>query len=243
MSALPPGERVEAYIANVELALEKLGSRGLAGRTARLLELARMYVSDARYYLQRGDVFTALADVAYAEGLVDALRWLGLVELDWEPASRLLARPKVLVAGTFDLIHPGHIELLRQAWLRGRVYVVVARDSSVSRFKNREPIVPEEQRLEVVSAIRYVDKAILGSERDVLDPIRELRPDIILLGPDQWASEDWLRKRLAEEGLNPRIERLSEKKECSLCSATSIACRAAQIVERYGMCGSQGSQG
>ena len=238
LTAVPPEKRVEAYIVNVELALEKLeeAKASLDSRALRLVELARLYVSDARYYLERGDVFTALADIAYAEGLVDALRWLGLARLEWRPTSRLLERPKVLVAGTFDIIHPGHVELLRQAWLRGRAYVVVARDSSVRRFKNRDPIVPEEQRLAVVSAIRYVDKAVLGSEEDILEPIRAIRPDIILLGPDQWASEEWLGKQLEKEGLSPRIERLREKKNCNLCSTTRIACRAARIVELNNLC-------
>ena len=233
-----PRRRVEAYILNVEIALEKLGvaKQNLDARALKLIELAKRYVDDARYYLEKGDVFTALADIAYAEGLIDALRWLGLVEFEWQPTSKLLERPKVLVAGTFDILHPGHIELLRQAWLRGRVYVVVARDKTVRRFKNRDPIVPEEQRLEVVSAIRYVHVAVLGSEKDVLEPVRAIRPDIILLGPDQWAEESWLQERLEREGITPRIERLREKKQCSLCSTTRIACKAVDIVEASGLC-------
>jgi FAD synthetase len=232
----PPEERVRAYIENVALALDQVrekerGQGGLDERARRLVELAAAYLDDARYYLEeKKDAFTALACIAYAEGLIDALRWLGMVEAEWRPTSSLLERPRVLVAGTFDIIHPGHVELFRQAWLRGRVYAVVARDESVRRFKKREPIVPETQRLETVQAIRYVYKAVLGSTRDVLDPIREIKPHIILLGPDQWASEDWLRQRLKEEGIEAQVERLPEKKKCPLCSTTAIACRAAKVV-------------
>ncbi len=229
----PPEAKVEAYIENVTRALEKIRKQleKLTPQQRRVVENAEAYLSDAKHYLEKGDPFTALACIAYAEGLLDALRHLGIVEFDWELTSRLLARPKVLVAGTFDILHPGHIELLRQAWLRGRVYAVVARDESVKRFKKRPPIVPEEQRRETLQAVRYVYKAILGSKRDVLDPIREIKPDIILLGPDQWASEKWLQERLREEGIEARIERLPEKKRCPLCSATAIACRAAEIID------------
>ena len=220
-----PRRRVEAYILNVEQALERVREDTLPPRGRHILRLVRDYVSDARYYLENGDVFTALADIAYAEGLLDALRWLGLADIEWKPLTSLLKRPKVLVAGTFDIIHPGHIELMRQAWLRGTVYAVVARDKTVEKIKGRKPIIPEQQRLEVVSAIRYVSNAILGSTRDVLDPIREIRPDIILLGPDQWASEQWLKETLEREGINARIERLPEKKQCPLCSTTSIICK------------------
>jgi FAD synthetase len=225
---LPPELRVEAYILNVEKAIEKVKGK-VSGEAGQLVELASAYVEDARYYLEKGDVFTALADVAYAEGLLDALRWLGLARFEWESSLRLALRPKVLVAGTFDILHPGHIELLRYAWERGRVYVVVARDESVEKFKGRPPIVPEEQRLRVVSAVRYVYKAMLGSKRDVLEPILAVKPDIIVLGPDQWADEEWLQRRLEERGLRVRIERFPERVSCPLCSSTSIICRAFKL--------------
>jgi FAD synthetase len=225
---LPPRDRVEAYILNVERVIERIRDK-VAGEAKRVVELASAYAEDSKYYLEKGDVFTALADIAYAEGLLDALRWLRLVEFEWESSLKLALRPKVLVAGTFDILHPGHIELLRYAWERGRVYVIVARDESVEKFKGRPPIIPEEQRLRVVSAIRYVYKAMLGSKRDVLEPIIEVRPDIIVLGPDQWADEEWLRRRLEERGISVKIERFPRRINCPMCSSTSIICRAFRL--------------
>jgi FAD synthetase len=223
--------RVEAYIANVEQAIEKL--RGsISGAPAKLVELAEAYLNDAKYYLERGDGETALAAIAYAEGLIDALRWLGLAKFEWEPLSKLLSRPKVVVAGTFDILHPGHLALLRYAYSLGRVYVIVARDENVRRFKGREPLVPEDQRLEVISSIRYVHRAVLGHPQDVLQPIEAIRPDIIVLGPDQWASEDWLSRSLEERGVSPKIIRFRERVECNLCSVTSIACRVLNAFPR-----------
>jgi FAD synthetase len=241
-----PTGRVKAYISNVALALEKIKSKLTEVKETRIddqkilsiVDLAKRYLDDAIYYIeQKKDTFTALACIAYAEGLLDALRWLGIFDFEWEPLTRLLERPKVLVAGTFDIIHPGHIELLRQAWNRGRVYVVVARDETVRAFKKRPPIIPEEQRAETLSSIRYVHKVVLGSKHDIMEPVRRIRPDIILLGPDQWVSESWLEEQLQKNGLtNTRVERLKEKYECPLCSSTSIACRAAKILQESDNC-------
>ncbi len=227
--SLDSRRRVEAYITNVELALERLRGR-LGEPYDRLLRLAEAYASDARYYLEKGDVETALACIAYAEGLIDALRHLGVVEVEWEPLTRLLSRPKVLVAGTFDILHPGHVYLLREAWKRGRVHVIVARDSTVERLKGRRPIVPEQQRLEVVRSVRYVANARLGDPVDMLRPVVEEKPDVILLGPDQWPNEEELARMLEERGVEARVERLPERLECPLCSSTRIACRAREVI-------------
>ena len=226
-----PEERVQAYIDNVAQALEQIDVDKLGPGDQHIVNLAKAYLDDAKHYLEeRHDVFTALACIAYAEGLLDALRWQGKINIQWQPLTKLLQRPKVLVAGTFDLIHPGHIELLRQAWLHGRVHVILARDKTVERMKGRPPIVPEQQRLEVIKAIRYVHKAVLGSTKDFLEPVLALKPDIILLGPDQWADEEWLKQQLAKHGLHPEIKRLPEKKQCPLCSSTLIACKARETI-------------
>lgn len=225
-------QRVQAYIENVEQALQQLASRRLEKPYVKLVELAKLYVDDARYYLEKGDTFTALACIAYAEGLIDALRWLGIADFEWKTLTALLSRPKVVVAGSFELLHPGHIELLKRAWELGRVYVIVARDANVEKFKGRPPLVPEKQRLQVVSAVRYVSKAVLGSDRDVVEPLKALKPDIILLGPDQWVDEAWLEKRLEEERISAKIVRLKKKFECNYCSTTKIACRILNMFPR-----------
>lgn len=53
------------------------------GGVDRVVESARRYLEDAKYYQERGKLETALASVAYCEGLLDALRLLGLVEFSW----------------------------------------------------------------------------------------------------------------------------------------------------------------
>ncbi len=214
--------RLEAYIENVKQALEKLVVIKHNRRVLELVELARAYLSDAVYYFEKKDYFTTLSCITYAEGIIDTLNRLGFIKVEWKALSSLLNRPKILVAGTFEILHPGHIELFKRAWEKGRVYVIVSRDTNAEKFKKRPIVVPEEQRRRVVEAIRYVHRAVLGDKDDLLKPVEEIKPDIILLGPDQGVSEEWLRKELEKRGVNARVERLEEKVECELCSSSKI---------------------
>jgi FAD synthetase len=226
------GERVEAYIVNVEKALRRIDRGKLGDHERKLLEIAEAYLHDAKYYFEKKDYFTSLACIAYAEGLIDSLRYLGITSFEWEPLSKLLSRPKVLVAGGFEILHPGHIYLFEKAWELGRVYVIVARDKSFPRFKKRESIIPEEQRRRVVESVRYVYKAVLGDEEDYLKPVVDIKPDIILLGPDQWPNEEELKKELRERGLgNVIIKRLDKRINGSLYSASMII---KKILETHG---------
>jgi FAD synthetase len=70
----------------------------------------------------------------------------------------------------------------------------------------------ENTRLEVISSIRYVDQAFLGDEIDYLKSVERVRPDLIVLGPDQFVDENILAKSLESRGLKDiRIVRFKEK--------------------------------
>jgi FAD synthetase len=76
------------YISAVEAALKELKSNEYLSDSARdkselIIDAAKRYMMDARYYLESGKKVTALASVSYAEGLLDALRMLELVSFDW----------------------------------------------------------------------------------------------------------------------------------------------------------------
>ncbi|MCC6015293.1 MAG: DUF357 domain-containing protein, partial [Desulfurococcaceae archaeon] len=92
--------RVRGYIESLSKALEEARSRaGQSREVQEVLRLSGLYLEDAKYYLGLGDYVTAAACVAYAEGLLDALRMLGLTEFTWrKPEVR-----RVLAAGSFDL--------------------------------------------------------------------------------------------------------------------------------------------
>ncbi|MGD9912241.1 adenylyltransferase/cytidyltransferase family protein, partial [Methanothrix sp.] len=84
------------------------------------------------------------------------------------------------------------------------------------------PVVPEDQRLRMVSALKMVDMAVLGSVTDIFEPVRALRPGIITLGYDQYMDENWLEGELRKRGLMARVVRISEREPCELCSSRQI---------------------
>ena len=102
---------------------------------------------------------------------------------------------RVMASGVFDIIHPGHISYLSQAKSYGdELVVVVASDDTVRREKH-EPITPDYMRAKIVEALKPVDRAIVGySTGSIFDVVREIGPDVIVLGFDQHFDEEKLKK-------------------------------------------------
>lgn len=135
----------------------------------------------------------------------------------------------VMAGGVFDILHPGHAYFLRRAKELGDVLVVVvARDSTVTRRK-RIPVVPEEQRVDMVAELKPVDVALLGEEGDIYATVQKVMPDIIALGPDQRHGEDEVREELRRRGLSCEVVRIREYKECALHSTRSILQRIIEL--------------
>ena len=142
-------------------------------------------------------------------------------------------RKKILIAGTFDLIHPGHIYLINEAAKLGNVYIIVATDKNRKIYSGISPIIPQEQRLEVIRSIKNVKEARLGrSDNDTLKTVEEINPDIILLGPDQKYSIDLLLKGLKARNLNHiEVKRLQTYYDKYELSSSSLIKQ--KIIERY----------
>lgn len=142
---------------------------------------------------------------------------------------------RIVVTGSFDIIHPGHLYLFQEAkkkLIGAELIVVLARDSSIREFKDRDPILPENHRRKVLESLSLVDKAILGNEEpDKIKIIEDLNPDLLVLGYDQWISEDYLRKEFSKRNLKTKVIRL-EKFEGSLTSSSEIRKRIASKVNK-----------
>lgn len=91
----------------------------------------------------------------------------------------------VMVFGTFDLLHPGHLFLIREAQKLGHVTVVVARAKNVEKIKGRTPVEDDTTRIAAIQKEFPDATVILGSKTDFLEPIRTHKPDLLLLGYDQ----------------------------------------------------------
>ena len=91
-----------------------------------------------------------------------------------------------MVFGTFDIIHPGHIHMLKEAKEYGDFLIaVVARDDTVCTVKGRPPVNKEDIRLQNIVGLKIADKVRLGCLGDKYQAVAEEDPDIIALGYDQ----------------------------------------------------------
>jgi rfaE bifunctional protein nucleotidyltransferase chain/domain len=103
------------------------------------------------------------------------------------------AQGKVVVFtnGCFDLLHRGHVHLLRQAKALGDLLIVaINSDTSVKAIKGAaRPILPETDRLELIAAMEMVDYVVLFEEPDPYNTIAALRPKVLVKGAD-WTSEE-----------------------------------------------------
>ena len=200
-------EVTKKVLDEVKERLKEVSDRNL--NFSKLIDAVQRYLGDARYFLDKKDCATALIATSYAEGLLDSLRYLDVLEVPWRLPYE---KKKVFVAGTFEIVHPGHLRLLEYASKLGDVYVVIARDSNVEKIKGRRPLISENERLKVIKAIRYVKEAFLGDQKDFLKSVRKIRPDIILLGPDQKFDEEKLAETVYRRfGFRPIVIRFPKK--------------------------------
>lgn len=121
---------------------------------------------------------------------------------------------KVLVFGTFDGLHEGHLDFFKQAKQHGDYLVaVVGRDSTVERVKKKLPKYDQFERLFAVKKCGLVDFARLGNEGvSVYEVLKQVKPDVICLGYDQTHFTEKLEEKVKEFGLNIEIVRLKAYK-------------------------------
>ncbi|PID84496.1 hypothetical protein CSB09_00540 [Candidatus Gracilibacteria bacterium] len=101
----------------------------------------------------------------------------------------------IMTFGTFDLFHPGHVYYLTEAQKLGKnMTIVVARDHRVIQKKGKKPFYDEVRRQKNVSEVFRDARVILGNENDILEPIREYMPDMLVFGYDQMVPLDAIKK-------------------------------------------------
>jgi FAD synthetase len=213
-------ELAEKYISNMEAAKAQLNSVKSA-----VSKEFQNYLADSKYYYSVKDYLTSIICASYAEGLIDGSHLVKGTKMNWVATNK-----KVLVVGTWDLIHAGHIKFLWYAKRFGRLYVIVSRDINVQKSKGRPPIIPERQRKEVLENLKPVDFVVLGDKEDFLKPVEKIKPDLIILGPDEQYSVKKLRKELKKRGLSTVVMRLPSRfSDYPLSSTTQIINRVLEI--------------
>jgi rfaE bifunctional protein nucleotidyltransferase chain/domain len=130
-------------------------------------------------------------------------------------AWRQAGEPITLANGCFDLLHVGHVRYLHAAkQLGGRLIVALNSDESVRALKGEgRPLMPAEERAEILSALADVDAVVIFPERDVRALIREVRPNVHAKGTDYTAETVPERDVVLEYG--GRVEIVGDPKDHS----------------------------
>ena len=130
---------------------------------------------------------------------------------EWRRAGERIT----LANGTFDLLHVGHVRYLRGAKaLGGKLVVAINSDESVRTLKGEgRPIMPEDERAEIVAALADVDIVVIFPELDVRAVIREIRPDVQTKGTDY--TEDSVPERDAVAEYGGRVVIVGDPKDHS----------------------------
>jgi glycerol-3-phosphate cytidylyltransferase len=135
---------------------------------------------------------------------------------------------RVVTFGTYDLLHIGHLNILRRARAMGdRLIVGVSSDALTRSKKGKRPVYPLDQRLALVAAVRHVDEVFVehSLERKA-EYLREHRADVLVMG-DDWAGRfDHLRE-ICDVVYLPRTEGISSTEvKAQIRAATDAQVRA-----------------
>lgn len=119
---------------------------------------------------------------------------------------------RIMVFGTFDMIHAGHEDFFKQARALAKepyLIVSVATDANVERIKGKKPRRSQSERRELAASHPLVDEVVIGDETGYLDHVLKMKPDIIALGYDQTGEYvDDLERDLAKAQLSTKVMRL-----------------------------------
>ena len=101
-------------------------------------------------------------------------------------------------AGAFDMFHIGHLNLIKNARERCDYLIVgVNTDDLILSYKNKKAVVPLNERLEIVRALKYVDEVQIVDTLDKVEMWRRMKFDVVFIGDDWKGSERWNATELA----------------------------------------------
>ncbi|MFH1504658.1 MAG: pantoate--beta-alanine ligase [Candidatus Omnitrophota bacterium] len=119
-----------------------------------------------------------------------------------EIISKLKKEGKTIVFtnGCFDLLHPGHIKILKQAKKNADILIVgLNSDCSVRKIKDKgRPILDERARLQILQSIEFTDYILLFDEKTPYNIIKKLRPNILVKGKD-WPENQVIGRELVDK--------------------------------------------
>lgn len=150
--------------------------------------------------------------------------------------QNLMPQVVVYVVGVFDLFHRGHVELFRKAKALGEHLVVAINGDEMTSSYKRRPIMPEEDRVEIVKACRFVDHAFITNEYDHSALVLQHRVNKIVHG-DDWTGASYLDQiRLTPEFIAEHHIEMVYVPYWPGISTSAILAAAAERVSGGGVC-------
>jgi FAD synthetase len=130
--------------------------------------------------------------------------WFGfMIRKSFKLSLLICEMVRVLVFGSFDIVHKGHVYFLEKALALGdELVVVVGRDKTIEKVKGKLPLNSESERVKDVESLGIADEVVLGHLSDKFKIIEEVRPDVIALGYDQESFSSGLSCELRNRGLD-----------------------------------------
>ena len=118
--------------------------------------------------------------------------------------------------GTFDMFHIGHLNLIKNAKRHCDILVVgVNSEDLVESYKNKRPIIPLDERVEIMRAIKYVDEVIVTNTLDKKEIWEKVRFNEIYIGDDWKGNERWEKTGKEMEQLGAKLVFLPYTKDTS----------------------------
>lgn len=105
-------------------------------------------------------------------------------------------------AGVYDLFHIGHLNLLKKAKEHCDKLIVALTTDKLVEYKGKTPVIPLNERMEIVKAIRYVDDVVIQDDLDKFNAWNKYHYDILFVGDDWKGTDKWNKyeQQLAEVG-------------------------------------------
>ncbi|MGI5919157.1 MAG: adenylyltransferase/cytidyltransferase family protein [Christensenellales bacterium] len=106
--------------------------------------------------------------------------------------------------GVFDLFHIGHLNILRRAKERCEFLIVGVTVDELVAYKHKKAVIPFEERIEIVRAIKYVDMAVPQENMDKLQALEKYKFDVMFVGSDWKNTDKWneIERQMNERGVD-----------------------------------------
>ena len=109
--------------------------------------------------------------------------------------NMISSKKKIIIgytAGVYDLFHIGHLNILKNSKsLCDKLIVGVSTDALVKEYKNKIPIIPQDERMEIIRSVKYVDSVMFQDTMDKYSIWEKVKFDLMIVGDDWYKTEKW----------------------------------------------------